>query len=443
MDDGMIEETKEEMTSTPMFHSQAHEQHAREAAPQPFVDDHGPPQVEERTCSPPEDHHHVATLQEGPHLEGGLDPLLAIGLAVRLILRDFETSHLSLADARRSANDDSLLTGAGTHVTDRLWENRQEQGKATDQALELRREGDRKMTPGAESATGSYRDRSPLPPAPADLLRDRDVSMPREDVNMNGTNEPRRPPSGPSGFRNGSYDRPPPSGPSRNFSQPIQSPPTGPAASMSMSAHNRGGGASTLRAPSGPRGSVGRFDGPPPRDFPGPRGRGGLPYRGPAPHGPRGGGYGRGDFGGSSGRGDYGGNTYRGGGFGRGGSPVGGGEPSFPYRTNNSSSTTYPRTQRFNTIQQHLATNEKIVPGGKLLPSGLPPDQEKRIKMLEAESERMRAEISEKQKLKREVLNEWEVREREREREALRSELAEQHLQQLMESEDGIGRAAF
>jgi len=83
------------------------------------------------------------------------------------------------------------------------------------------------------------------------------------------------------------------------------------------------------------------------------------------------------------------------------------------------------------------------VPGGKLLPTGLPPDQEKRIKSLEAEAERMRTEIAEKQKTKREVLNEWEVRERESEREMLRSELAETHLQQLMEGEDGIGRAAF
>lgn len=55
----------------------------------------------------------------------------------------------------------------------------------------------------------------------------------------------------------------------------------------------------------------------------------------------------------------------------------------------------------------------------------------------------MRSEIAEKQKFKREVLNDWEVRERESEREALRTELAEQHLQQLMEGEDGIGRAAF
>lgn len=201
-----------------------------------------------------------------------------------------------------------------------------------------------------------------------------------------------------------------------------------------MSAHSRGGGASALGAPTRPRGAAGRFDAPS-RDFTSPpiRGRGSLTYRGPAPFAPRGGGYGRGDFGPSN-RGDFG-PSYRGG-FGR-------GEQSFPFRGNTSSSTTYPRTQRFNSLQQHLSTTEKIVPGGKLLPSGLPPDQEKRIKVLELEAERMRVEIAEKQKIKREGLNEWEARERESEREALRSELAEAHLQQLMEGDEGIGRAAF
>ena len=314
---------------------------------------------------------------------------------------------------------------------------------------------------------GSYRDRSPPPPAPAEPVEDRDLSIPREDVHMNGT-EPRQPPSGPSSHRNGNNDRPPPTGPSASFSQPMHSPPTGPAASMSMSAHNRGGGVSSLRPPSGPRGALGRFDGPPERDFSSPRGRGSLAYRGPAPFGPRGGGYGRGessssstrrDFGSSNTyRGDYSTSTsYRGGGYGRGGSlsvggPVGGGgsvstEPtSFPFHGNNSSSTTYPRTQRFNaapTTQSYLTTTEKLLPQGKLLPSGLPPDQEKRIKLLEAEAERMRAEIAEKQRAKREVLNEWEVRERESEREALRSGLAESHLQALVEGDNGVGRAAF
>ncbi|KAJ9617724.1 hypothetical protein H2204_013536 [Knufia peltigerae] len=276
-----------------------------------------------------------------------------------------------------------------------------------------------------------YSERAVEPP------RTRDASTTRDDGRSNG--EAPQPPSGPSSHRNGEYNRPPPTGPSRSFSQTQQSPPTGPAASL------RG---APRAAPTGPRGTVGRFE-PPPRDFTSPpaRGRGSsLTYRGgPPPFGPRGSSYGRGDFGGGSGgvssdggagRGDFGGasSSYRGG-FGRG--------EALPFRGNSSTSATYPRTQRFNTVQQHLATNEKIVPGGKLLPSGLPPDQEKRIKMLEAEAERMRSEIVEKQKSKREVLDEWEIRERESERESLRSELADAHLQQLMEGEDALGRAAF
>ena len=297
--------------------------------------------------------------------------------------------------------------------------------------------------------TASYRERSPPPADTFEHARTRDMGTPHDDVRSNG--EPsQQPPSGPSSYRNGNYERPPPTGPSRSFSQPSQqSPPTGPSASnMPMSAHNRGGGGggSTLGAPTRPRGAPGapggRFESTS-REFTSPpmRGRGSLTYRGPAPFGPRGGGYGRGEFGASrgdfgGGRGDFGPGSYRGG-FGR------GSEQTFPFRGNNSSSTTYPRTQRFNTIQQHLTTTEKIVPGGKLLPSSLPPEQERRIKALEAEAERMRSEIAEKQRTKREVLNEWEVRERESEREGLRSELAEAHLQALMESEDGVGRAAF
>lgn len=281
--------------------------------------------------------------------------------------------------------------------------------------------------------SSSYPERSVDPP------RTTDVSTTGDDGRSNG--EAPQPPSGPSSYRNGEYNRPPPTGPSRSYGQSQHSAPTGPAASL------RG---APRAVPTGPRGAVGRFD-PPARDFASPpaRGRGSLTYRGgPPPFGPRGGGYGRGDFGGGSkgdysggggssgsGRGEFGGaSSYRGG-FGRG--------EAVTFRGNSSTSATYPRTQRFNTVQQHLATNEKIVPGGKLLPSGLPPDQEKRIKMLEAEAERMRSEIAEKQKLKRDVLDEWEIRERESERESLRSELADAHLQQLMEGEDGMGRAAF
>lgn len=84
---------------------------------------------------------------------------------------------------------------------------------------------------------------------------------------------------------------------------------------------------------------------------------------------------------------------------------------------------------------------EKIIPGGKLAPTGMGPEQEKRIKQLEEAAEKMREEIEEKQKSKREALRDWDVRSRESEREGLRSELAERHLEKLTEGEDGAGAA--
>jgi hypothetical protein len=175
--------------------------------------------------------------------------------------------------------------------------------------------------------------------------------------------------------------------------------------------------------PSGPRGGFGR----------GGYGRGDAGYgRGDS-------GYGRGDSG--HGRGDSG--------FGRGDGSHSSHRPSFgredgtpSFRShNNSSSTTYPRTQRFNTTPQHVASLEKIIPGGKLAPSGMSPGQEKRIKVLEEAAEKMREEIEERQKSKREALREWDGRSRESDREGLRSELAERHLEKLTEGEDGAGAA--
>jgi hypothetical protein len=69
-------------------------------------------------------------------------------------------------------------------------------------------------------------------------------------------------------------------------------------------------------------------------------------------------------------------------------------------------------------------------------------DQERKVRQLEAEAERLRADIEEKQAAKREAVNEWEVRERESARETYRSELAEDSLHKLMEGEN-TGMAAF
>jgi len=259
---------------------------------------------------------------------------------------------------------------------------------------------------------------------------------------MNGTAASAQPPTAPGAPRNGSYNRPPPSGPSRSYGEPQMSPPSGPAAApISMSAHNRPAGPSVLAAPTRPRNQPpGRFDGPP-RDFSAPIRRPNPTYRAPStlrsssyeardvapPPGPRGG-YGRGEA--------PGGYESRRPSFNRNEAP--------PFRHhNNSTSTTYPRSQRFNTSAQHLATSEKLVSGGKLFSSGLTSDQQKRMKQLEDDAEKLREVIEEKQRTKREYLGEWEVRERESDREGLKSELAERHLEKLTEGEDGVGRAAF
>lgn len=96
-------------------------------------------------------------------------------------------------------------------------------------------------------------------------------------------------------------------------------------------------------------------------------------------------------------------------------------------------------------MKGQLATLERIVPGGKKYPgySGLSTDQEKRMKQLEEDAERMRIEISEKQRVKREALREWENRERETEVAGLKSELADEHLRALAEEDSVMVGAAF
>ena len=200
-----------------------------------------------------------------------------------------------------------------------------------------------------------------------------------------------------------------------------------------MSAHNRPSSASLLSAPTRPRGggSFGRenardgpYGAPPPR-------RGGhaqQSHHGPPrhhhydregpPQGPRGG------------QQNSNGPAFE-------SRPPYENRPAF--RPNNSSSTTYPRTQRFTT---HLSGVPAIVPGGKLAPSGLDPEREKRIAQLESDSKRLMEAIEEKQKAKREGLRDWERTERERKREGLKSELAEEALER-MQGETSTTGAAF
>lgn len=69
------------------------------------------------------------------------------------------------------------------------------------------------------------------------------------------------------------------------------------------------------------------------------------------------------------------------------------------------------------------------------------PAADKKLAQLEEESKRLRDVIDEKQKAKRQMLRDWESKERESRREGLRSELAEGQLEQL--SGEQVGGAAF
>lgn len=198
-----------------------------------------------------------------------------------------------------------------------------------------------------------------------------------------------------------------------------RSPPPGPSASKRGEPAARGGHAALLSAPTRPKGASGpHFNrDTAPRDSP----RGGGSVRRPS-HGPPYPGPSSGGRGGPSPSPSY--DSHRPG----------------PYRHSNSSSTTYPRTQRFTSYLSGLPT---IIPGGKLLPSGLDPSFEKRIAQLEADKERLLLQIADKQKSKRTSLKEWDKLSRESSTATLRSELAEGHLQRITEGDDIGGGAAF
>lgn len=186
------------------------------------------------------------------------------------------------------------------------------------------------------------------------------------------------------------------------------SPPSGPAADSPVSAHSRYN--PVLSAPSRPRGRGG-FGGYPPRDFSGPSRRGGRDFGGPPP---------------------------RGGGYGPGPSPRGGHFSAFR-GSGNSSSSTYPRTQRFDTPSSHLADLPSIIPGGqKAAPRDAVADA--KIKKLEEEAERLRLQIADKQKGKRNNLRDWDKLSADTQSAKLRAEFAEENLAKV-NGDDAAGPA--
>lgn len=119
-------------------------------------------------------------------------------------------------------------------------------------------------------------------------------------------------------------------------------------------------------------------------------------------------------------------------------SGAGGFNPPPMFRSSNSTSTTYPKTMRFDNQLEGVA---KIKPGGQRLP---PVVDTSKADKLEEEAARLRKLIDDKQTKKRAALKEWEKLEDDVKTAALRSELADEHLRTLSgETTDGLAAAAF
>ena len=322
--------------------------------------------------------------------------------------------------------DRMVMTGSGTHSpairTSRPPPIPQSPGYRDRSPPRRRYTPPAAISPPRESKV--YRQRSPPPPrqrdspplhrerndfrngSSANAWSERQAATPQESAYR--TSDARGPPNGPP--YNGSYARDPPPGP--------------PLAPISMSAHNRPGSAALLSAPTRPRGGPSfergapreaSYNGPPPRR--GSHHQQSAPYhQGPPRHS----------------------HSYDSERPSRGPPAQFDGRP--PFRPNNSSSTTYPRTQRFH---PQLSGLPSVVPGGKLAASSLDPAAEKRLAQLEEDRKRLLEAIEEKQKGKRKGLREWERVEGERRRDGLRSELAEASLERMQGEVEGDGKAAF
>lgn len=106
--------------------------------------------------------------------------------------------------------------------------------------------------------------------------------------------------------------------------------------------------------------------------------------------------------------------------------------PDGPFRgSSNSTSTTYPRTQRFG---QHLADLPQVVKGGKKTEE---PYATAKLQKLEQEMERMRQNIADKERQVQPELREWSKLERESERAAFKSQMAEESLRASSGDEGG------
>lgn len=111
------------------------------------------------------------------------------------------------------------------------------------------------------------------------------------------------------------------------------------------------------------------------------------------------------------------------------------------YRQNNSrqNSTTSATSSPAPRGANHLAGLGAIIPGGRTLPSMLDYAVEKRLAQLDADREKLLDQVAETQRSKRAGLRDWDRLDRESSICALKSELAEGHLQRMADESMGGG----
>lgn len=123
--------------------------------------------------------------------------------------------------------------------------------------------------------------------------------------------------------------------------------------------------------------------------------------------------------------------------------PAGGGGPGGPggYRHpgSRSNSAAFAASSPIPKGPNYLAGLATVVPGGRASPSVLDPAAERRLHQLEVDREKLFEQIATTQASKRAGLRDWDRLDRESSICALKSELAEGHLQRMADESMGGG----
>ncbi|KAB8214186.1 hypothetical protein BDV33DRAFT_183163 [Aspergillus novoparasiticus] len=110
------------------------------------------------------------------------------------------------------------------------------------------------------------------------------------------------------------------------------------------------------------------------------------------------------------------------------------------YRQGSVTGVSYPRTPRY---MNYLTGLSSIISGGRCLPSDLDALTEKRLSQLDADRDRLMEQIADTQRSKRVGIRDWDRLDRDSSICALKSELAEGHLQRIADGESAHVSAIF